>query len=244
VILTVDIGNTNIRIAGFDGEEITFCLTLPARKRLELKQLRRKAPPDAVKHIGIGSVNPPVCKSIIAALRRIYSAKPLVIGKDLNIPMPVRCRKPERVGTDRLLNALAAYHKYGGTTVIVDMGSAITVDVVSARGEFLGGTISAGLKLSALALHDHTALLPLIDPCKTSNIIGKDTIEAMTAGVFWSTVGGVERILSRIEKRYRVRKVIATGGDAPLLAKYIDGISTVEPYLTLEGIALLLRQGE
>ena len=168
---------------------------------------------------------------------------PQFIGKDIPIPVAVLTDQPDRVGVDRLVNALAAFERTKSWTIVVDAGTAITVDVINDGGAFMGGIIAPGMGISSKALHHYTALLPEIPVNKPKTILGKNTEGAINSGIYWGTVGMVSRLISMLCDELKCQPaIIATGGDAQLLAQEIPKITCVIPCLTLEGIKIAYKK--
>jgi len=237
--LCVNIGNTSTQFGLFDG------MRLLAFDRMPTEAVGRDPLPPAVRGAAVesavvGSVAPsrtrPVCRALEAALR----VQPRVAGQDVPVPIEVRVRFPERVGVDRLLNALAAHRRVRAQTIVVDAGTAVTVDVVSASGAFCGGAIAPGPDLLLAAMHQGTEKLPRVAFEKPAFALGADTEEAMRSGAFWGAVGLVERLIRQVRGELLGRaRVLATGGAMPLLAPHVAAVDALVPELTLEGLALL-----
>ena len=162
-------------------------------------------------------------------------------GKDFPIPIKNCYRTPRQVGVDRLINPAAAFHQFKKDLIIIDFGTAITFDVVTQKGEYLGGVIAPGIEISLEALYQKTALLPKIRLAHSKNIIGRNTVESIRAGCSFGIAGLCERIVHEIKKQRRIKPlVIATGGYAHFISKYLKIIDHVEPNLTLNGIRLCM----
>jgi type III pantothenate kinase len=151
----------------------------------------------------------------------------------------IKVDRPQEVGADRLLNALASHHHYGGPLVVVDFGTATTFDVVDEEGAYLGGVIAPGISLSIEALHQAAARLPRIGIGRPQAVIGRDTVAAMQSGVYWGYVGLIEGIIGRIRGEQGALKVVATGGLAPLFGEGTAAIEVIDQDITLEGLRLL-----
>ena len=157
--------------------------------------------------------------------------------------MPILVENPQTVGIDRLLNALAAYRRTKSSTIVIDFGTAITIDIVSKEGEFLGGLILPGIGTSAYALNKQTALLPEVNIKRPEKIIGKNVEDAIKAGIYFGTVGSVIHIIKELRRIYGdLKYTIATGGDAKIFKKDIPEIDKFIPCLTLEGIRLAFKE--
>jgi type III pantothenate kinase len=165
-----------------------------------------------------------------------------VLGRDLKVPIAVRVNRPEAVGVDRLLAALAAFHRLGEACIVVDLGSAVTLDVVSSDGEYLGGVIAPGVGMWSSALHANTALLPEVAPEAVEHVIGKDTVQCIQSGLFWGMISMLEGLVRRLKTEHpAARFVFATGGAADLFAGHFTMVDEVVWGLTLEGVRLALE---
>lgn len=239
MLLAVDIGNTNIHLGLFDldSRHLVSTVTVSA-SNAQLKNLPIDPSilQDASECI-LASVNPEAERAFRNWLNSRWDKVILRIPGDVPIHLPVLVKNPDKVGVDRLLNALAAFQRTGTTTVVVDAGTAITIDVISRKGEFLGGVIAPGLESLKEALHRRTALLPRVSVQRPQGIIGKDTKDAVRSGLYWGMVGTVEKITKKLIEELGEKPVIlATGGDAELFANEMQLIEEIVPYLTLEGI--------
>lgn len=237
MLVALDIGNTNIHLGVFQKRKLLFHRIMRAEE-VNLEELALESYLPLVSEILIASVNPKVEDTFCLWLEKNYPKKPLKFPEDIKVSIPILVKEPERVGIDRLLNAVAAYEKTRGSTIVVDMGTAITVDAVSERGEFLGGVIAPGLEVQKKALQLRTAFLPEVTPERRDCYVGKDTVEAITSGLYWGTVGMVERLINGVKRELGGEaRVIATGGDASLFVSDI-AFQEVIPHLTLQGMAL------
>jgi type III pantothenate kinase len=168
-----------------------------------------------------------------------HQKKILKIGREIKLRIPTLVENSQTVGIDRLLNALAAYRRTKTSTIVIDFGTAITIDIVSKKGEFLGGLILPGMKTSACALNKQTALLPEVEIGRPKTIVGKNSEDAIKAGIYYGAVGSVNHIINELNRVYGdLEYTIATGGDAKTLKKDIPEIDKFVPHLTLEGIRL------
>jgi type III pantothenate kinase len=187
----------------------------------------------------ICSVVPDVTGILAIDLKKITGSKPYIIGKNLAIPVKNLYRKPKQVGQDRLVNAYAGIKLFGSPLIVVDFGTAITFDVVSKNKEYMGGMIIPGLKISLNTLAQNTALLPKINLQKPSEFIGRDTKSSMLSGLVYGFAALTDDLAKRIKQKIgRHAKVIGTGGNIRLIAKFCQEINTVDPYLTLKGLLL------
>jgi type III pantothenate kinase len=245
MILAVDIGNTNISIGSFLGKKLISHFCIENKSLINQKaSLPIKSPLlNESKSILVASVNPDIESLFYKSLGKKYKKKVLKIGKEIKLRIPILVENPQTVGIDRLLNALAAYRQTKTSTIVIDFGTAITIDIVSKDGEFLGGLILPGISTSAYALNKQAALLPEVDIKRPAKIIGKNVEEAIKAGIYFGTVGSVIYIIKELNRFCGdLKHTIATGGDAKTIKKDIPEIDKFIPYLTLEGIRLAFEE--
>ncbi len=245
MILAVDIGNTNINIGSFSGKKLIsrFCIDNITLINQKAVLSRKSSLLNECKNIVVASVNPDIESVFYKSLGEKHEKKILKIGREIELRIPTLIENPQTVGIDRLLNALAAYHRTKTSTVIIDFGTAITIDIVSRKGEFLGGLILPGIRTSAHALNKQTALLPEVDIKKPTEITGKNSEDAIRAGIYFGTVGSVTHIIKELSRIYEdLKYIIATGGDAEIFRKDIPQIDKFIPDLTLEGICLAFKE--
>jgi type III pantothenate kinase len=247
MLLAIDAGNTNIVFAVHDGEAIRCewrAVTKTTRTAdeyavllkplLELNGLKFSDLQAAV----IATVVPAALFDLRQLCRRYLNCDPLVIGDPgVKLGLKVLTDRPEGVGADRLVNAVAAHEKYGGPLIVVDFGTATTFDVVNAEGDYEGGVISPGVNLSTEALHKAAAMLPRVAVARTQNVIGKDTVPAMQSGIFWGYIGLIEGLVARIQAEYgKPMTVIATGGLGRAFYRQTPAIDHYDPELTIRGL--------
>lgn len=195
---------------------------------------------DAIRGIAIASVVPPVDWILRQFCERYFHQKPLFIEPGVKTGLPILTDNPGEVGADRVANCVGAFHLYGGPTIVVDLGTATNFDVVSKKGEFLGGAIAPGLTISAEALFARAARLPRVEIRRPAKIIGTNTVDNLQIGLFWGHVGLVDSILERmIAELGAETKCVATGGLAQLIARESKYITEVNEGLTLEGLRLI-----
>ncbi len=245
-ILAIDVGNTNVLFAIISASGIgkTFRLST-VLERTSDEYLTSIIPNfldyDETKNIQdviICSVVPSTTFELKRFIKNIFKNEPKLIGEDINPDLKILTQRPEEVGSDRLVNSLAAYKLYGGEKIIIDFGTATTFDVINKEGSYLGGVIAPGIELSLDSLDKATARLPRIAVKKPNSIIGKDTVSAMQSGIYWGYIGLLEGIISRIKREIDIdMDVIATGGLASLFFKDSKLISKVDSDLTIKGIA-------
>jgi type III pantothenate kinase len=249
MLLVVDVGNTNTVIGVYEGD------TLRAHWRAETKKnraadeyavlLRALFALEAIDSgkvtAGIvSSVVPPALFPIEQMFRRYYGGPPLVVGPGIKTGMPILYENPREVGADRIVNAIAAYERFRGGCIIVDFGTATTVDVVTPKGEYLGGAIVPGVQVSADALYHAAAKLPRVEIVRPKGAIGKNTVASMQSGLVFGYAGMVDALVERFRKEIDFpAHVLATGGLAPLIARESSTIETTDEMLTLEGLRIL-----
>jgi len=205
-----------------------------------------------VKHIIISSVVPPVESTLTQVCQSYFKIKPLFVEPGIKTGMPVLVDNPAELGADRLVNAIAAFERYGGPAIIVDFGTATTFDVVSSKGEYLGGIISPGLGISADALFSMAARLGRVDIKRPPKVIGTTTVTHIQSGLYYGYIGLVDGILERMiaEMRDDPRngsqkpKILATGGLARLIAEDSRYISTIDDMLTLDGLRIVFERNQ
>jgi type III pantothenate kinase len=254
MLLAIDSGNTNVVAAVYAGDDLRGswrASTNPNRTADEyavwLVQLMALAglAPDDIDATIIGSVVPEATFNLIRLCQRYFACEPLIVGRpDCSLGIGVDLDMPkEEVGADRVANAIAAQDRYKPPLIVLDFGTATTFDVVDRLGNYCGGVIAPGINLSLRALDMAAAQLPRIGIRRPSSVVGRSTVPAMQAGVFWGYVGLVEGIVQRIRaERGEAMEVIATGGLAPLIAGATEVIDQVAPDLTLWGLRLIYRR--
>ena len=252
MLLALDVGNTSItvgllrggRLAG-RGQIATGKPGVAGEYRKGLKRLLRelKVPPGRIEGVVISSVVPRATAALKTALRGLVRPKPLVMGENVKAPVINRYRVPRQVGQDRLVNAAAARAFYGGPAIVVDFGTAVTIDLVSRRGEYMGGLIVPGLEIALEALADRTALLPRIGLTPPREFLGRDTRTSMSSGLFHGYGALCDGLVASMKRLHAPRaRVIATGGHARMIAPFCRSIRVVDPDLTLRGLCLIYRQ--
>jgi type III pantothenate kinase len=246
-LLVVDLGNTNLVLGVYRGDELVSSWRLAtARERTadEYGILARQLVGDSL-HAGlegaiVASVVPPLNSAMTFMVQKYFNIEPLFVEPGVKTGIAIHVDNPLEVGADRIVNCVAAHHEYGGPTVIVDFGTATTFDVVTANAEFIGGVIAPGLNISAEALFARAARLPRVDIRRPENVIGTNTVVNMQSGIYFGYLGLVDGILARIKLEVPdLKKVVATGGLAPLFAEDSEHIETVDPELTLKGLKII-----
>jgi len=254
MLLTIDIGNTNTVLGVFDGEAIVEhwrIATVPDRTADEIAVVLHGllVQSGAFKEsdldgISLCSTVPSVLHEMREMISRYYADVPAVIVQPgVRTGVPIRYDNPKEVGSDRIMNALAAVHLYGGPAIVVDFGTSTNFDAVSAKGEFVGGALAPGIEISVDALARRAAQLLKVELTRPPRVIGKSTVEALQSGIVYGFAGQVEGIVRRMSAELAPADpgavtVIATGGLAPLVIEEVPAIDAHEPWLTLIGLRL------
>jgi type III pantothenate kinase len=249
MLLAVDIGNTDITLGVFSGEKLcaTWHIATGIHRRADeyaallLNLLSQQGLEIAsIKKIALCSVVPPLIATFEDLFQRYFHTSPLVVGAGVKTGVRIRLDNPREAGADRIVNAAAAHHLYGGPIIIADLGTATTFDTVSKEGDYLGGAIAPGIYTAAEALFMRAAMLPRVELIRPKRAIGTNTISAMQSGIIFGYVGLVEGMVARIQEELGEKaKVVATGGYAQLIAKETAVIDIVNPDLTLIGLRLI-----
>ena len=247
MILAADVGNTNIQLGFFEGETLISERRISNEKIGEIEDqwvdFSSDRGVDRLDAVVVASVNPKTKIPLCHWVRKTFGFQPLVVKENLVLDMPLLVDNPEEVGADRIVNAYATYRAFGEASIVVDFGTAITFDIISERGEYMGGLITVGLNTAAWALSHQTALLPYIQVRACDELIGRNTVDSMNAGLYWGTIGLVSSVLDYLTRRLKRKpKIVATGGDAPLIAAKVRQIEEVMPHLTLVGLRLAYEQ--
>jgi len=249
MLLAIDIGNTEITIGVFEGEKIraTWHMATGIHRRadeyaallLNLLQ-HQNIDTSGIKKVALCSVVPPLIATFEKLFQQYFNASPLVIGSGVKTGVRIRMDNPREVGADRIVNAAAAHHLYGGPVIITDLGTATTFDTVSKEGDYLGGAIAPGIITAAEGLFARAAMLPRVELTRPKQAIGTNTTSAMQSGIIFGYVGLVEGIVARIQQELEEKaRVVATGGYAELIASETSVIDTINPNLTLMGLRLI-----
>ena len=252
MILVLDTGNTNIVLGVYEQGELKYHWRMETyrHKTEDEYAMSVKA---LFSHVGlefsdingiiISSVVPPVMFPLEQMCRKYFDIRPLIVGPGVKTGLNIKYENPREVGADRIVNAVAAIHEYGDPLIIVDFGTATTYCYVNEKGEYMGGAIAPGVGISMEALFDRASKLPRVELVRPEQVIGKNTVAAMQAGIVYGYVGQVVGIVGRIKAQSKVEpKVIATGGLADLIASETDVIDVVDSFLTLKGLHLIYER--
>lgn len=252
MLLVIDVGNTNTVLGLYDGDKLIIdwrirtvidhtvdeygmlIFNLYRSSRHKTKELK------AVTGIIISCVVPPMLNILEPLCAKYFNIKPMIVGPGIKTGMPIFYDNPKEVGADRIVNAVAAYNKYKQDSIIVDFGTATTFDYVSRKGEYMGGCIAPGIVISSEALFKRASKLPRVEFTRPKNIITKDTISAMQAGIMYGYAGLVDGIVERMKMEIKSNPlVIATGGLAKIVAPDTKSLDKIEEMLTLEGLCII-----
>ncbi|MFA5356046.1 MAG: type III pantothenate kinase [Candidatus Omnitrophota bacterium] len=240
-MMVVDVGNTNISLGVFRGKLLIKRLTIPTGTGDYRGRFKRIIGRSKVDDIVICSVVPSAENAIVKQLISLTGKRPYIIGKQIKVPIRNLYRKPRQVGQDRLVNAYAGVRLHGAPLVIVDFGTTVTFDVVSARKEYLGGMIIPGLGISLESLNQRTALLPKIKLEEPAEFIGRDTRNSMLSGIVYGFAALTDNMVTMIRKKIGSKaKVVATGGSARMIFKYCRKIDKIDEDLTIKGLKLIM----
>lgn len=252
MLLLIDTGNTTTAVGVYDGNELIAHWRLSSILRTHdelgvylLEVLGTKGiKPSDITGAALASVVPFLDFPMTEAVKKYFSVTPLQVNASTDTGMAILCRNPREVGADRIVNALAGREKYGSPLIVADYGTAITFDVVSPEGEYMGGAIAPGLNSGISALFSKAAKLPQVALNIPESVIGRSTEEAIQSGILFGSAGLTDRIVDMIhsEKGMNGAKVIATGGHAGLMAKVSKRIDVVDKWLTLEGLKMIYER--
>jgi len=249
MLLTIDIGNTNITLGLYQGDVLgpRWRLSTVHERTADEYGLQFVAllahsghAPDDLRGVCLASVVPPLTHAIVEACRRFLHQDPLVVDAGVKTGVRIRYETPRAVGADRIVDAVAVRHLYGTPACVVDFGTATTFDAIDRHGDYLGGAIAPGIGIAAEALFRRAAKLPRVGLERPPSAIGRNTVHAMQSGLLFGYVGLVEGMVARFRRELGDdMKVIATGGLAERVARETDVIQVVAPWLTLDGLRLI-----
>lgn len=255
MILVIDVGNTNIVIGVYDNSKLLASWRMSTNREYTSDEFgmffvnalnHEKIKIENITSVVVASVVPPIMYSLLHSIKKYFKLEPLVVGPGIKTGINIKYENPKEVGADRIVNAVAAFEMYKGPLIIVDFGTATTFCVITAKGDYLGGVICAGIKVSADALFQKASKLPRIEISKPENIIGKNTILSMQSGIYYGYVGKVDYIVNKIKKEMNCdnAKVIATGGLARLIMNDSTTIDEYNGLLTLEGLRIIYEKNK
>ena len=249
MLLTIDIGNTNITLGLYEGDELgprwrisTIHEEMPDEYGLKFTSLFAHSgiSPDDLIGISLASVVPPLTPKIVEACQRFLGKDPLVVDAGCKTGVRILYEDPKAVGADRIVDCAAVQRLYGGPACVVDFGTGTTFDAISSEGDYLGGAIAPGIGIAAEALFSRAAKLARVDLTRPPSVIGRNTTHSMQSGLLFGYVGLVEGMVARFrEELGDEMKVIATGGLAEVVAKETDVLEIIAPWLTLDGLRII-----
>lgn len=253
VLLATNVGNTNTSLGVFRGDELAHHWRLSSSTRRTADEmavvfgaLLEEAGlsfTNQITGVVIASVVPSATSALREMVQRYFNFPPVVVEPGTRTGIPILTDNPREVGADRIVNALAAYHRYGGPVIVVDFGTATTYDVVSERGEFLGGVIAPGVQISNAALSSSTARLPQVELNPPKTVIGRSTVESIQSALIYGTAAEADGVVDLIRKELGGgTTVVATGGLAPLLVPFCETVDHHDEWLTLEGLRLVFER--
>lgn len=255
MILVIDVGNTNMTLGVYDGQELraTFRMTTKQPRTSDeygvfITQLLKNKGIEALELEGsiVASVVPDVMHSLIGALVKYTHTRPINVGPGTKTGIRIVTEDPRAIGADRIVDAVAAYEKYGGPALVLDFGTATTYDLITGKGEFAAGITAPGIRISSEALWTQTAKLPNIEIRKPKSILAQETITSMQAGLVYGQIGQTEYIIRKVKEESGIGqlRVVATGGLGRLIADETDAIDIYDSYLTLEGLRIIYEKNQ
>lgn len=249
MLLAIDAGNTNVTVGVFDDAKLIASWRLRTIREqtadewgISMRSLFRVGELDAriITGVAIASVVPPLDRQLAEMARRYFRAEAMFVSIDVDLGLKVAIDNPREAGADRLANAAAAFQKYGGPCVVVDLGTAINFDVVSEGGDFLGGIICPGIGIAINGLFEKAARLPLVDFREPRQLIGKNTVDCIQSGLYYATISTIDGILDRLLAELGSgTKIVGTGGQAKLMVGGSKHLKVIDEDLTLEGVRMI-----
>jgi len=243
MLLAIDIGNTNISLGLFKGNQLLGKYEIPTKNKAYHKSLKKIIGKGNVIDTVICSVVPQTTKRLKKDLELMLGIHPYILGQDIKVPIKNSYRKPNEIGQDRLVNAYAGVTLYGSPLIVVDFGTAVTFDVITKNKVYLGGMILPGLRISLESLAQETALLPSIRLDNPKEFIGRDTKNSMLSGIVYGFAALTDDLTQRIKSRIgKNALVVGTGGNIAMIKKYCNNFDKINADLTLEGIRLIYKK--
>ena len=255
MVLVIDVGNTNMTLGVYEGEELkgTFrMMTQTPRTSDEygvvITQMLKNRGIDTARLEGsiVASVVPDVMHSLIGSLVKYIGTRPIIVGPGIKTGIRITTEDPRAIGADRIVDAVAAYEKYGGPVLVLDFGTATTYDLITEKGEFAAGITAPGIRISSEALWTKAAKLPNFEIKKPKSILAQETITSMQAGLVYGQIGQTEYIIRKVQEESGIRnlKVVATGGLGRLIADETDAIHIYDSSLTLDGLRIIYEKND
>lgn len=258
MILVLDAGNTNIVLGVYENDELIADWRLSTDSKRTADEygvqviqlfLQSKIDPSDVEGVIISSVVPNIMYSIEHMIKKYFKIEPLIVGPGIKTGINIKYDNPKEVGADRIVNAVAAIEEFGKPLIIIDFGTATTFCAVSKNGDYFGGTICPGIKISSDALFEKAAKLPRVELIKPANVICKNTVNSMQSGIVYGYIGQIEYIVKKMKEEMVVMGqfdplVIATGGMSKLIGEDSKIIDVIDPYLTLKGLKIVYEKNK
>ncbi len=253
MILVIDVGNTNITFGVYDGDDLVTTFRMMSKLThtsdeygMDIRQLLmlNGVAKEQIEGAIVASVVPNVMHSLTGGISRYLGTRPLIVGAGMKTGLRIITENPKEIGPDRIVDAVAAYEKYGGPVLVLDFGTATTYDYVTVDGCFAAGITAPGIRISAKALWEDTAKLPMVETRKPASILAQETISSMQAGLVYGQIGQTEYIVNMVKKETGIpdMKVVATGGLGRIIADETEQIDIYDSSLTLDGLRILYKK--
>ncbi|EOU2598405.1 TPA_asm: type III pantothenate kinase [Listeria monocytogenes] len=254
MILVIDVGNTNCTVGVYEKQKLLKHWRMTTDRHRTSDELGMTVlnffsyanlTPSDIQGIIISSVVPPIMHAMETMCVRYFNIRPLIVGPGIKTGLNLKVDNPREIGSDRIVNAVAASEEYGTPVIVVDFGTATTFCYIDESGVYQGGAIAPGIMISTEALYNRAAKLPRVDIAESSQIIGKSTVSSMQAGIFYGFVGQCEGIIAEMKKQSNASPVVvATGGLARMITGKSSAVDILDPFLTLKGLELLYRRNK
>ncbi len=253
MLFVIDVGNTNVVLGIYEGDDLRFSYRMTTERTRSSDEIgffflqilqNANITTEQIEDVVISSVVPPIMHALENAVRKYIKKEPLIVSSATPLPMKILLDNPLELGADRIVNAIAAHEIYGGPLIVIDFGTATTFCAVAENGDYLGGIIYPGLKISIDALVERTAKLPKIEIIRPEHVIGKNTVQSMQSGLVHGYAGMVDSLVRKIAKEMNADKVtvVATGGLSVLISKEAETISHINRDLTLTGLKIIYQK--